>query len=230
MRPADSARVPLSKAIADDIRRDIENGRLLAGDRLPTERSLMETLKVGRSTVREAMKILVTLGLVEIRHGDGAYVTQPMRIHRIESPAFTLAVEQNVLRDLVELRQAIEPMIAVLAAERATPEDTADLEALLRVHEQKMDQGEAWHWAPLEFELALAEISGNPLLVQMEENIRDLWVGLSGEFRQAVNRTQDWMHEHWVILDAVKGMNQRRIRGAVLLHLDLERFERDMSR
>src|ERR671934_372822 len=124
------ARPPLPQVVAARVREYITDQKLRAGDRLPPERVLMEQLRVGRSSVREAMKILATLGLVEIRRGDGAYVTAPDRLWNLGAPAFVLATEKNALRDIVEVRRSIEPMAAFLAAERATGDDIADLEAM----------------------------------------------------------------------------------------------------
>jgi GntR family transcriptional repressor for pyruvate dehydrogenase complex len=224
------ARPPLPQVIAARIRQYIADQQLRPGDRLPPERALMEQLRVGRSSVREAMKILATLGLVEIRRGDGAYVAAPDRLWNLGAPSFILATEKNVLRDIVEVRRSIEPMAASLAAERATDEDIADLDAMLRAHQEHLAEQPTWHWEPLEFELAVAESTGNALLVQGQQSLRDLWIGLSSEFRRSVDHATEWLHEHWVILDAIKGHSPHRARDAVLLHLDLERFERDLRR
>jgi GntR family transcriptional regulator, transcriptional repressor for pyruvate dehydrogenase complex len=223
-------RAPLPQLIVERIRDYIAQHRLQAGDRLPPERVLMEQLGVGRSSVREAMKILTTMGLVEIRRGDGAYVASPDRFSSLGTSSFVRVTEKNTLHDIIELRRCIEPMAAYLAAERATDDDIADLEAILRTHEQRLAEQMSWLWEPLEFELAIAESTGNVLLVQAQETLRDLCVGLSPDFRRSVDHTLDWMHEHWVILSAIKGRNPTRARDAVLLHLDLERIERDLDR
>ncbi|MGH2345766.1 MAG: FadR/GntR family transcriptional regulator, partial [Chloroflexota bacterium] len=81
-------RAPLPQIIVERIREFIAEQKLEPGDRLPPERVLMEQLRVGRSSVREAMKILATLGLVEIRRGDGAYVAAPGRLWTLGAPAF----------------------------------------------------------------------------------------------------------------------------------------------
>jgi GntR family transcriptional repressor for pyruvate dehydrogenase complex len=140
-----------------------------------------------------------------------------------------LAVEKNTLRDVVEVRRSIEPMSAFLAAERATEDDIADLEAMLKAHRERLANEPLWHWEPLEFELAIAESTGNMLLVQMQETLRNIWVSLSSEFRRTVDHTAEWMNEHRVILDAIKSHSPTRARDAVLLHLDLERFEQDLN-
>lgn len=221
-------RAPLPQVIVERIREYIAAQKLEPGDKLPPERMLMEQLRVGRSSVREAMKILVTMGLVEIRRGDGAYVAAPDRQWPLGAPAFVLATEKNALRDIVELRRSVEPMAASLAAERATADDIAELDTLLLAHQRHLAEQPSWHWEPLEFELAIAESTGNTLLVQTQVWLRDLWVALSSEFLHSVDHTTEWMHEHWVILDSIKAHSPTRTRDAVLLHLDLERFERDL--
>jgi GntR family transcriptional repressor for pyruvate dehydrogenase complex len=223
-------RAPLPQIIVERIREYISEQKLEPGDRLPPERVLMEQLRVGRSSVREAMKILATIRLVEIRRGDGAYVAAPGRQWTLGAPAFVLATEKHALRDMVELRRSIEPMAASLAAERATEDDFIELKAMLTAHQRRLAEEPSWHWEPLEFELAIAESTGNVLLVQMQESLRDLWAALSSEFRHSVDHTTEWMHEHWVILDSIKARSSTRARDAVLLHLDLERFERDLRK
>jgi GntR family transcriptional regulator, transcriptional repressor for pyruvate dehydrogenase complex len=230
MRLDEVVRAPLPQVIVGRIRAFIAEQRLQAGDRLPPERVLVEQLHVGRSSVREAMKILATMGLVEIRRGDGAYVTAPDRSWNLGAPAFLLAAEKNALRDIVEARRSIEPMAASLAAERATPDDIAELEAMLVTHGRRLAEDPNWHWEVMEFEVAVAESTGNVLLKGMQESLRDLWVNLSSEFRRSVDHATEWTHEHWVILDAIKGHSPARARDAVLLHLDLDRFERDLRR
>ena len=230
MRLDEVIRTPLPQVIVQRIREYIAEHNLQAGDKLPPERALMEQLRVGRSSVREAMKILTTMGLVEIRRGDGAYVAAPSRLWSLGAPAFVLATEKNALRDIVELRRCIEPMAAYLAAERATDDEIGDLEALLKAQQKRLAEQMSWMWSPLEFELAVAESTGNVLLVQMQEMLRDLCVGLSSDFRRTVDHTLEWMHEHRVVLDAIRGRNPTRARDAVLLHLDLERIERDLNR
>lgn len=226
----DLRQAPLPQVIAGRIRQYIADEKLQAGDRLPPERALMEQLRVGRSSVREAMKILSTLGVVDIRRGDGVYVAAPERLWAAGARAFVLATEKNTLRDIVELRRSIEPMAAFLAAQRATDDDIAELEALLTTHHERLIAEPRWHWEPLEFELAIAESTGNVLLVQMLQTVHDLWVGLSSDFRRTVDHTGEWLNEHRVILDAIKGRSPNRARDAVLLHLDLERFEGDLNR
>jgi GntR family transcriptional repressor for pyruvate dehydrogenase complex len=224
------SRAPLPQIIVERIREYIADQKLEPGDRLPPERVLMEQLRVGRSSVREAMKILATIRLVEIRRGDGAYVAAPRRQWALGAPAFVLAAEKHALRDMVELRRSLEPMAASLTAERATDDDIAELHAMLLSHQHHLAEQPSWHWEPLEFELAVAESTGNALLVQMQASLRDLWVALSSEFRHSVDHTTEWMHEHWVILHAIQAHSAGRARDAVLLHLDLERFERDLRK
>jgi GntR family transcriptional repressor for pyruvate dehydrogenase complex len=222
-------REPLPAVIVEHVRDYIRQNGLQAGDRLPPERVLMEQLNVGRSSVREATKILSTLGLVEARRGDGIYVTAPERQWALKASAFVFASEQHTLREIIEVRRGIEPQAAYLAAERATEEDIAELEAILTAHQERVSREMSWMWEPLEFELAIAECTGNALLVQAQEALRDLCVNLSDELRRSVDHTMDWIHEHWVIFAAIKARNPTRARDAMLLHLDPDRVERDLT-
>ena len=127
-----------SSDIVDRIKAAIFAGQMRPGDRLPTERELSEQFGVSRATVRDAIRILESGGLIRVQVGahGGPFVAEPS-VHTIaESLNNHLQVQGVSLRELAELRLAIETEAAALAAERATPEDLAALAALLRAAEQ----------------------------------------------------------------------------------------------
>ena len=98
----------------------IREGRLKAGDQLPSERELSETFKVSRTSVREALRALETKGLIISRTGMGNFVAD-LPIESLIAPLAKLLIEEKTaLADIFELRKLIEPHIAALAAERAT--------------------------------------------------------------------------------------------------------------
>src|ERR1700678_1080310 len=100
---------------------------------MPSERELMQMLQVGRSTVREALKGLEVLGLVEIRHGQGAYVKAPTIL---SGRPFDLAgaMSKGVTLDLLEARIPVELEVARLAPQRRTSTDVSDLASVIRDH------------------------------------------------------------------------------------------------
>jgi GntR family transcriptional regulator, transcriptional repressor for pyruvate dehydrogenase complex len=111
----------------------IKNGKLKKGDQLPTERDLAETFKVSRTTVREAIRSLQSMKMVESRQGDGTYVLANKDIE-VQNLCSALFRERDDLMDIFHVRNIIEPSIAQLAAERATPEEIKELEIIVGQH------------------------------------------------------------------------------------------------
>ncbi len=154
--------------------------RLQPGDRLPTERFLAETLSVGRSTIREAIRKLQALGIVETRQGSGTYLVRAISADTIHIP---LAIDTSQLRDgllqTLDVRRGLEAEASALAAVRRTSEDLSVLEDRLaemeRVH---LSQGSAGR-EDLAFHLAIYDCTHNPLfhqlLAQMREAFERFW-------------------------------------------------------
>ena len=99
-------RKPISAEILNMITDNILAGNLKPGDKLPTEFELAESLGVGRNSVREAIKILHTLGVVEVKMGAGTFITRSMNGSILEPLILSLAFEQGTSRELVDLRKA----------------------------------------------------------------------------------------------------------------------------
>ena len=211
---------------AEEIRRYITGNGLLPGHKLPPERVFIEQLGVSRSSVREALRVLATSGLIEVRHGDGMYVSQPAA-----DPETLLfdATEEHALRNLVETRLGIEFAAVTAAVARATDEDLDRLEALVAEHEAALHDGESTPWEPLTFELALIEMTGNTWLYELELRLQAAWLSLSGGLRSSISRHQEWSSEHRAILASLRSRNVTQAQRLVLAHVSLERFEEDLE-
>src|ERR1700749_4349871 len=122
----------ISEIIVEQIRLLMRQGQLKPGDRLPPERDLCERFGVSRVTVREALRMLESSGLVEIRVGarGGAFVTSPTTDRVGEGLADMLPLSAISAADVTEVRIVLEIGIVPLVCERATEEDLADLEAI----------------------------------------------------------------------------------------------------
>ena len=113
----------------------IREGSLQPGDQIPPERSLTETLSVGRSSVREALQILSTLNVIHVAPGSGAFVKEP-RASDVFRPEFIgLLIGNFMVRELLEAREMIEPSAARLACLRGTHADFSLIEDALENHE-----------------------------------------------------------------------------------------------
>ena len=129
-------------------RKLIRKGRLKQGDQLPAEKDLSETFKVSRLTVREAILSLETMKLVDRRQGNGTYVIASSEEALVKPLAAGLVEEKDNLLDVFAARGIIEPEIAQLAANNATPEQVAELERILEVQEREVGEGRRG-WTPI---------------------------------------------------------------------------------
>lgn len=222
LRPRQPGRVA---EVVESIRTYIEDNELHSGEKLPPERVFVERLGVSRASLREAIRVLATMGLVVVRHGDGMYVSDGEG-RRSGSPVVRLDVaDENALRNLVESRLGIELAAATAATSRATAADLRRLEDLLDAHEHGLPE----EWNPLSFELAVVEITGNSMLQEFELMLRDAWMSLSGGLRASVGRHGEWLAEHRAILASMRSGNTSQVQRLVIAHLSLERFEEQLS-
>lgn len=228
----DVRQLPSGGRVADrvvaEIRRFIEDNNLDAGQKLPPERVFVEQLGVSRSSVREALRVLSTMGLIEIRHGDGMYVAQATGGWSTEAAHLFDVSEEHALRNLVETRLGIELALVSAAVSRATDDDFDRLEEIIDAHQAALDQDAGYAWEPLTFELALAEIAGNSWLFEIESKLRDAWRDLSGGLRSSVGRHGEWNSEHRAILASLRSRNVQQAQRLVMAHVSLERFEQDL--
>src|SRR5256884_9256464 len=123
-------KIRIHEEVVTQIHELIREGRLKAGDQLPSERELADTFQVSRASVREALRALETHGLIISRTGMGNF-TADLPVESLVAPlAKLLTKEKNALADIFELRKLIEPQIASTAADRATVKDTDRMERL----------------------------------------------------------------------------------------------------
>jgi len=177
MREASSK---LYMEIAEEIRRQIEEGVFRPGDRLPTLRELADRFGVSRATVREALSALRGQGLVEFRHGMGTYVrTASVEMWMQPLDAAILLSYDNV-RDLIELQTAVLAQIAYRAAAHRMESDYSALSHALFELEASPRRGEHRIASELKFFSVLAELAGNRLL---ENALRVLQEALRSSLR-----------------------------------------------
>lgn len=151
----------LTERVADNIEELITANKLRPGDRIPTERELAATLGIGRSTVRESIKILVSRNVLEIRRGTGTFVCDAVGV--VEDPlGFRFIHDKKKLAlDLNQIRRMVEPQIAALAAQVATKEDIICLQKLCDEAAEQIDAKQNYAQKDIEFHTKLAELTDN---------------------------------------------------------------------
>ena len=164
----------VSEKIVEQIISLIKEGKLSPGDRLPPERLFAEQLGVGRSSLREAMNKLDTLGFIEIKKRQGAFI-KSMSTKLLEDPlSKMLAAEKGKLPQLYELRKDIELASCYWAAKRRTGEDVFNLKTILDRMEKDAGEGGLLLKDDLEFHMAIAEASHNFLRVHILHTIFEM--------------------------------------------------------
>ncbi|HVC81258.1 MAG TPA: FCD domain-containing protein [Chloroflexota bacterium] len=151
------------EAVLAEMKRRVAEGEPQPGNRLPSVRDLSRELKVGTSSVREALRVLAATGVVRIEHGNGIFV-QAQCPPAAELHARVTRTEVSSLLHLMEARRIIEPELAALAAEHRTPEQAARIQELARRLGRGFRAGRDWMDADLDFHRALAEAAGNPVI------------------------------------------------------------------
>ncbi len=164
----------ISEIIVEQMRLLMRQGQLKPGDRLPPERDLCERFGVSRVTVREALRMLESAGLVEIRVGarGGAFVTAPSSNRVGEGLADLLSLSVISAADVTEVRLILEVGIVPVVCERATEDDLAKLEKICERSEAALRDGDYTMDISLEFHTAVAQATHNPALVMLVESFR----------------------------------------------------------
>lgn len=167
----------LQKTVVDGIGRTIVGGKILPGQFLPTEPELGAQFEVSRTSVREAMRVLSAKGLIEIRQKIGTRVQEPENWNIFDSDILRWHHEEGqgdaVMRDLIELRQILEPAAAKLAAGRATIDNHRRLKNAIEAMRSEIDSPEGYARADLEFHLAVYSASQNSLMWQFSTVVAD---------------------------------------------------------
>ena len=210
--------------IVKQIRKLIEKEKFKRGDQLPTERELSEAFKVSRATVREAIFSLETMKLVDRRQGDGTYVIASSEEALVQPLAASLFYEKDDIIDIFFLRKIIEPEVAQLASENATPEEINELEEIFKEQEKEVAEGKNPVRTDSEFHALLARMSKNRVLERLLLAVVDLLSKTREKYLQTEERKQKSLHGHRNILDAVKMGNGMASRKAMRRHLrDIEK-------
>jgi GntR family transcriptional repressor for pyruvate dehydrogenase complex len=193
----------LAETVAQQLLAQVRSGAYAPGARMPSERELMASLGVGRSTIREALNGLALLGVIEIRHGQGAFVVDS---HDRATPreALTTALAKGVTRDLLEARVAVEVTIAELAARRRTPADLREIEVVLEAHKAALARGDTAAELSAAFHLELAEAAHNEVLAGFIESVMGLLTERGPALEQQRGYREWELREHEGLLDAVR--------------------------
>lgn len=177
----------LTSQVSDYVMDLIRKGVVKPGQQVPTEAELTKLLGVSRTCVREAMKTLQSMGLVEIRQRVGATVLEPSSANLLNAEGFLLAVQMQKMDDLLEFRRIMEVGLASLAAEKAELADVEAMRKALENYRAEMGRQRVDCNTDLSFHAALAAASKNPIAVMV-------WQMLSDHLTQVLAQTSTVPH------------------------------------
>jgi DNA-binding FadR family transcriptional regulator len=207
--------------VAARIRDVIDKGQFAAGARLPSEAELAGQMQVSRSVLREAVSRLEAQGVLSVRRGKGMYVGDRGSLSscvRLVQSALTIATKDLV--QLAELRRGIEVQAARLAAQRAKPEDIAELDALAeRMDREDMEYLESVQ-ADCDFHRKIVAITGNELMKNIMEVVQEF---IRAEMVQTTPRQRNRKRSrqlHRPILDAIRAGDADAAEAAIKVHMD----------
>ncbi|MBO19624.1 MAG: GntR family transcriptional regulator [Chloroflexi bacterium] len=197
----------------------IQNGTLEHGSKLPPERVLAEQLKVGRSSVREAIRTLELQGLAVSKQGSGTFINTQSLDAVTSLMTSGLGAGEAQLRDIFEVRHLLEPQLAALAAQKATPKDVERLAAILEEQQRQIMEGETGVDADTKFHFALATATHNAALVKVVSAVEDVLRQSRDQSLQQPGRPERSLESHHQILEMVRAGDHRGAREAMEHHL-----------
>ncbi len=217
IEPVKSTRI--YSEIVRQIRALIADGQLKSGDRLPPERDLAERFRVSRTSVREALRTLESTGLIEIRAGEGAFVRGISVESLVEPLALVILSQREVIADLYEARRLLEPPIAALAAERASPDEVQELTRILDEQAKEVEAGRTGLAQDAAFHTAIAHSAHNRAISRLVTTLVDLLTQTREESLQTPGRPERSHQDHRRILAAVQARDEAAAQHAMLAHL-----------
>lgn len=213
----------ISEIIVDQIRLLIRRGQLRPGDRLPPERDLCERFGVSRVTVREALRMLESSGLVEIRVGarGGAFVTAPTSDRVGEGLADLLSLSVVSAADVTEARTILEVGIVPLVCERANEEDFAELAQMCERSKVALHTEEYSMRMSTEFHIRVAQATHNPAVAMIVESIRGSILRSMEQAREAALEMRHLgSQEHERFVQAVRARDSQAATHIMREHLE----------
>lgn len=212
---------PLPQIVADKIITLIEKKELLPEDQLPSEQELMKELNVGRGTIREAIKILVSRNIVEIHRGVGTFVATKTGV--VEDPLGFSFIDdkEKLVKDSMDVRSLLEPSIAMWAAKNASDEELKEIVVLCDEIEQAIRLDKDYSDLDVQFHTKIANACGNvvvkTLIPVLNTNIRSLIDLTQASLKEETIRT------HRAIALAVSSRNGAKAYQAMQEHIDINK-------
>ncbi len=210
----------LSQAVAEDLLALVRSGEFRPGERLPTERGLMEMFGVGRNTIREAVQVLASRGILDVRPGRGTTVREINSHEVIDQAAISALLADRSVDDLYDFRRLVEVEATALAAARATPEQFAAIEQrwsdLEHAYKERLPSFEQ----DVNFHRAVVEAGNNVVFSIVLNAVEDLLLATRKETQHVGRAVTLARTQHRAIVDAIRARDPEAARAAMTEHVE----------
>ena len=208
------------EVIMEQIKDIVKKGELKSGDRLPSERELADKLEVSRTSVREALKALTMLGLIESKHGEGNFIRSNFEDSLLEPLSILFLLIGSKNEDIIELRRILEPEAAALAAENITESELRELKEIMEELNNSLD-GEISAELDKKFHYKIAQASRNHLISTIMFSISSLIEKYIDSSHIHDMNKQVVKIQHEEIYMALESQDPKRASECVKKHLEL---------
>ncbi|MBL3641232.1 FadR family transcriptional regulator [Bacillus sp. RHFB] len=210
--------------VSDELYEMIRSGSLKPGEQLDSIQQLAENFQVGRPAIREALSALSSMGLIEIKQGEGTFVKtfDPAIMNHPLSAA--LLMDQDNIKHLLEVRKILESGTAEVAAKKRTEENLNELKDMLSNMDKVSDDEELSDKADISFHVAVANASQNELLITLMNHVSELMTEKMRDIRRVALYSEEMTlkqlyQQHVRIYDAIAAQDEDEARSAMLFHL-----------
>jgi GntR family transcriptional regulator, transcriptional repressor for pyruvate dehydrogenase complex len=218
LEPIKKTRV--AEEIADRIRVLILDGTFPTGSPLPGERLLASRFGVSRGSIRDALRMLETIGLLETRHGQGTFPRE-LDVDRLVAPLASVLTYRHDLRDeLLDVRRMFEPAVARAAALRVTEDDLADLQRIIDTQRRKLKSGRSAIVEDTAFHAVLARATRNRAVMRIMETLNNLLIESRTLTLKQKGRPERSIQGHEAVVAALRRGDPDAAARAMHVHID----------
>lgn len=199
--------------LLERIKRALIRGELRPGDFLPSETELTQTLGIGKSSVREAIKMLQAIGIVEVRRGQGTVIRKEPGDPLVDPMAFGMILARGMTRDVLEFRRMFEPAYTVQAMQNATADDRAHIRESITAMEVAISNGEQTACHDVAFHRAVLYATHNPMTIRVGETLLQLIEAALETSMQTLPEVA--LKDHKAIYAAFENGDEAEVKAAI---------------